>query len=324
MKRILITGVAGFIGSNLLGALLQKGYEVVGIDNLSQGFVRNIEPFLDNKHFSFFQGDVRDIGLMSNISKGVDCIVHLAAYKIPRYGNAIDTLMINTKGTENALQVALDNKCKILIASTSDVYGKNPNVPFNEESDMVLGKSEIRRWSYAVSKIFDEHLCFAYKEKYDLKITILRYFGSYGINQNLSWWGGPQSVFINSALNNEPMTIHGDGLQTRSFTYVSDTVDGTIRAIEKDEADGNVFNIGCTEEITILDLAYKIWKIIFDSEKPKIEFIPYESFGGGYEDVRRRIPDIEKAKKLLGFEPKVSLDEGLIKTISWQRNLVNS
>jgi len=152
-------------------------------------------------------------------------------------------------------------------------------------------------------------------------MTILRYFGSYGPRQNLTWWGGPQSIFIDCALKNRPMPIHGDGLQTRSFTYVQDTVEGSYQALEKREAIGKVINIGNVEEITILELGKKIWNLIRGREEPQIEFIPYRQFPGRYEDVRRRIPEIRLAKEILGFIPRTSIDEGLIPTIEWQRSV---
>ncbi|MFQ6115376.1 MAG: NAD-dependent epimerase/dehydratase family protein [bacterium] len=321
MKTIVVTGVAGFVGSNLLTALLEKGYFVVGIDNLSQGFLRNIERSLDNPNFKFIKDDVRNINVLKQACQGADCIVHLAAFKIPRYGNALDTLFINKKGTENVLEAARINDCKVVFTSTSDVYGKGPHLPFSECSDLHLGETSIKRWSYAVSKLLDEHLCFAYQEEFNLPVTVIRYFGGYGPNQNTTWWGGPQSVFINCALKNEPMTIHGNGLQTRSFTYVSDMIDGTMRVIENEDAVGEIFNIGNDREITILDLAKMIWKMVRKNSAPKLEYISYRSFSGRYEDVLRRIPDITKARDLLGFEPKVQLEEGLPKTIAWQKKI---
>lgn len=322
MKRALVTGVAGFIGSNLAKELLRRNYKVVGIDNFSQGFKRNIEDLLHKPSFSLYEGDVCDKNLILKISEGVDCIIHLAAYKIPRYGNAMSTLKINIKGTENILDAAKENKCKVVFASTSDVYGKNPRLPFCEESDLLLGQTDIKRWAYAVSKIYDEHLCFAYHEEYRVPIAILRYFGGYGPSQNLTWWGGPQAVFIDCALKNKPMPIHGTGKQTRSFTYVSDIVEGTIAAIENKNAIGQVFNIGNEREISIIELAKLIWKMVNPKEKPLFEFISYGSFSGRYEDVPRRIPDISKAKKLLGFRSRVELEEGLPLTIEWQRQFV--
>ena len=320
MQEIAITGCAGFLGSHLVDALLEKGYRVIGIDNLSMGKIENIIHNLGNPNFQFFKIDVRNFTSLKDILKHADIIVHLAAYKIPRYGKAIETLLINSEGSRNILEVAKELKCKVILASTSDVYGKNPNVPFHEESDLVIGPSTVARWSYAVSKLFDEHLGFAYQDTYNFPVVILRFFGSYGPRHHLSWWGGPQSVFITQILKDEPVTIHGDGKQRRSFTYVSDTIEGIVAAIENERANGQIFNIGSTHEISILDLAKLIKRLCNTPNELKIKFIPYSSFSGRrYEDVRRRVPDISKAKRILGIEPKVSLEEGLRKTIAWQR-----
>jgi len=322
-RSVLITGVAGFIGSNLAADLLKRGYGVTGVDNLSQGSRRNINSVLKNKSFKFIKGDVRDKLSVVKAAKGVDIIVHLAAYKIPRYGNTMDTLMINSVGTMNALEAARTNRAKFIITSTSDVYGKLSKVPFSEDDDIVLGHSKVKRWSYAASKLFDEYLCFAYEEKHGLKVSVLRIFGSYGPNQNLTWRGGPQSGFINAAFAKKPIEVHGDGLQTRSFAYVDDTVDGIVRAIESKRSVGELINIGNNREISILDLAKLIWKMVNGSSKPKLKFIPYATFSGkNYQDVMRRVPDISKANRLLGFSPKTGLEEGLFKTIEWQRKFV--
>jgi UDP-glucose 4-epimerase len=318
-KKVLVTGVAGFIGSNLLPELLKKGYEVVGLDNLSQGFMRNLEPY--KKDFRFVEADVREQGSLATLLSGVDIIVHLAAYKIPRYGNAIDTLLVNSQGTYNLLELAKERKIKVVFTSTSDVYGKNKALPFSEESDLVLGPTNIKRWAYAGSKIFDELMLFAYHEQFEVPIAIIRYFGGYGPNQNPTWWGGPQSVFIDAILTGKPLDIHGDGLQTRSFTYVTDHVDGTMRVIESDKAIGEVFNIGNTREITIIDLAKLVWKVAGKAGEPPLKFIPYKSFSGKYEDVMRRVPDITKARNVLGFDPKVDMETGLKLAYEWQRQL---
>ncbi len=319
--NIVVTGAAGFIGSHLSELLIQKGFTVVGLDNLSYGLLQNLSSLMGHSRFEFIQGDVRDLDLLLKISGRADAVVHLAAYKIPRYGNALETLQVNVKGTENVLKVSQKTGCKTVFASTSDVYGKNPDLPFSENSDFCMGSPMVRRWSYAISKILGEHLCFIYHKEQGVPITILRYFGSYGPRQNLSWWGGPQSVFIDCALKNRPLPVHGDGLQTRSFTYVKDTVEGTLKALENDEAVGKAMNLGSTEEIAILDLGKKIWKLIRGPEPPKIEFIPYHQFPGRYEDVRRRIPDIRLAEQILEFTPGTPLDAGLLRTIAWQRSL---
>jgi len=321
MGNILVTGAAGFIGSHLSELLIRKGYEVIGLDNLSYGLLRNLSSIRGLPQFEFIQGDVRDLDLLDRIGSRTDAILHLAAYKIPRYGNALETLDVNLKGTENVLRVAEKVGCKVVFASTSDVYGKNPNLPYSESSDFYMGSPQIQRWSYAISKILGEHLCFAYSKERGVRMTILRYFGSYGPRQNLTWWGGPQSIFIDCAFKNEPMPIHGDGLQTRSFTYIQDTAEGTLRAMESEDAIGKVINIGNTEEITILDLGKKIWKLIRGAEAPKIDLVPYRQFPGRYEDVRRRVPDIRRSMEMLGFCPKTSLSEGLPPTIEWQGSI---
>jgi UDP-glucose 4-epimerase len=316
--KILITGAAGFIGSNLSEGLLKRGHAVIGLDNLSQGFLLNIENLRDHPKFQFVEGDVRDDRLLKKTAKGCDVIIHLAAYKIPRYSDALDTLLINAMGTKVVLDAAVKNKVpKAMIASTSDVYGKNPSVPFSEESDLIIGRPEVKRWSYAISKMFEEQLVFGYHERHGIDAVAMRFFGGYGPNQHLTWWGGPQSVFISAALDDEPISLHGDGMQTRSFTYISDHVAGIIACAEKEEAKNQVFNLGNTHEITIRDLGIKIWKMIRPNSEPRLNYIPYATFGK-YEDVQRRVPNIEKARSLLGFEPQVDLDEGLTITIPWQ------
>ena len=323
-KRVLITGVAGFIGSNLLRFLIERGYHVVGIDNLANGFLRNIEPYLHHPQFTFIQADITLPETFGDRSP-VDCVVHLAAYKIPRYGNILDTLHINLRGTENVLEFARRNGCKVVFASTSDVYGKNANVPFKETDNLVLGESGVARWAYAASKIYDEHLCFAHIEKYKTRIAIVRYFGGYGPNQHTTWWGGPQSVFIDAILNGKPIEIHGDGLQTRSFTYVDDLVRGTVLTMESEKSDGEILNIGDSREINIIGLAGIIWRLMKREGSPPLKFIPYSSFfGGKYEDVRRRIPETSKAREILGFEPSMRLEDGLERAIDWQTGLWRS
>lgn len=322
MKTILVTGVAGFIGSNLTEALLERGYEIIGLDDLSQGFLRNLGEFHCHPGFEFHQGDVRDSSTVAGLVVRADCVVHLAAFKIPRYGNALDTLLVNVHGARNVLRQAARRNVRVILASTSDVYGRNPNVPFNEQSDLVMGPSSVKRWAYAVSKMYNEHLCFAARVEHDLPVVVVRFFGGYGPRQNTTWWGGPQAVFITAALRDEPMEVHGDGTQTRSFTYVTDHVDGLIRCIERDEATGEIFNLGSTEEISIIDLATSIWRLCGRGD-PKVEFVPYSAFGK-YQDVARRVPDISKASRVLGFAPQVRLQEGLERTIAWQRSLVRT
>lgn len=323
-KKIVVTGVAGFLGSHLLDKLLNLGHEVVGVDNFSMGSQGNIAKHFNNESFKFFQSDVTEPSTFHSLGEDFDCLVHLAAFKIPRYGNAIDTLKINYKGAENVLEFARRVGCKCVLASTSDVYGRNPRVPFSEDDDSVIGSSKVARWSYAVSKLFDEHLAFAYQESFGFPVTVLRFFGSYGPRHHLSWWGGPQSVFIDAVLNDREIPIHGDGLQTRSFTYVSDTVEGIYAAIVKPEANGEILNIGSTHEITIVELARTIKRLSDLPGELKLKFIPYESFTGRpYEDVRRRVPDLSRCERILGIKAKIGLEEGLLRTIEWQRSVAH-
>ncbi len=319
-KTVLITGVAGFLGSNLLHRLLQSGYKVVGIDNLSMGHMSNMDGALDNERFKFVEADAMHAETFGSITDDVDVCVHLAAFKIPRYGNAIDTLKINYTSTENVLDFAKARDIKCVLASTSDIYGKNPAVPFSEQhSDSVIGNSKSPRWSYAVSKLFDEHLALAYQDAYGFPVTLLRFFGSFGPRQPLSWWGGPPPVFINAVLNDLVIPIHGDGQQTRSFTYVEDTIDGMVAAIEKDDANGEILNIGNDEEVTILELAQRVKAVSNTGGDLKYELVPYESFSSKkYEDVMRRVPDTTLSQKILGVKASIGLDEGLKQSIEWQ------
>jgi UDP-glucose 4-epimerase len=317
--KILITGVAGFIGSNLAKSLLANGNEVVGIDNLSYGFLRNIEDFKNFENFKFILGDLGDPIILNDVK--VDLVIHLASLKIPRYSNALRTLDENYLMLKNIVQKCILDRARIIFASTSDVYGKNSHMPFHEDSEFVLGPSTVKRWSYALSKIYGEQYIIANHDEYGLEYTITRFFSSYGPNQNTTWWGGPQSVFIAKAMNKEPMELHGDGMQTRTFTYIEDMVNALKLCIENEKSVNEIFNIGPDgdSEISIKDLAVLIWKLVNgNSSEPLFRYIPYSHFGN-YEDVMRRVPDISKIRKFLNFQPKWNLNEGMIKTIEWQR-----
>lgn len=313
-----ISGAAGFIGSHLTSALVKKGYKVIGIDNFSKGNKKNLNESKSYNNFQFYKFDIQDKKRLAKAFSSCTTIVHLAASKIPRYGDRLTTLKVNTLGTENVLEIARINSAKVVFISTSDVYGKNDQLPFVENSDLVLGSSEVARWAYAASKIFDEHLCFAYSEQYDLPVVILRLFGVYGPHQHRSWWGGPQSLFIDAILNNRAIEIHGTGKQTRTFIYVDDVTEAIIRAIESKKANGHIINVGSNREISINDLAKLTAKLI--GKQLKIKKVKYESFTGKkYEDVMHRVPSIEKAQRILGWSPKIPLEAGLLKTIEWHR-----
>ena len=320
MRTILITGAAGFLGSHLTDLMLTRGWAVVAVDNLSHGNLLNLELASSSNRFQFHEADIRDLRALRDCVHHIDAVAHLAAFKIPRYGNAKDTLLVNAEGTHNVLNIACEHQARFVMTSTSDVYGKSPAIPFSEDGDSVLGPSTVRRWAYAASKLFDEHLALAMCEEAGIYSTILRIFGSYGPRQNLSWWGGPQSVFIDAILRDAPVPIHGDGQQTRSFTFVRDTVRGIAAAIEADTANQQVVNIGNNQEVTIVELAECIHKMCGRKGSPRLEFTPYDEIADRkYEDVRRRVPDVRKAIELLGFEAGTPLEEGLRETISWQR-----
>lgn len=317
--KIIITGVAGFMGSNLAQKLLSEGHSVTGIDNLSYGNMQNIAAIIQHKDFKFIEEDVQNEKVLAGL-KG-DVLVHLASQKIPRYTNALRTLTENSKMLSNVIRKCSADKIKLVFASTSDVYGKNPNIPYNEGSDLVMGPTVVKRWAYAVSKIYSEQTIIANSEEHGLEYTIMRFFGSYGPNQNTTWWGGPQSVFIQNIMEGKTMEIHGDGLQTRTFTYIEDTVQGIVKCILDPNSKNEIFNIAseATEEVTIVELANIIWKLMKgENTKPDITFIPYATFGN-YEDVRRRVPDITKIKEKLNYKPSYTLNEGLKRTIEWQK-----
>ena len=234
MSKVGVTGAAGFIGSHLCERLLADGYEVVGVDDLSYGSIENVAPFLDDPKFRFEKLDCTRVTALRLAFAGCDAIMHLAAKKIPRFGGVVSTLEVNVGGAHAAAMAALALDADLIMTSTSDVYG-NAEPPFREDGDIVLGPSTTKRWSYAVSKLYDEHLGLALAEEQGLKVTILRLFNVYGPRNHLSWWGGPMVTFAEAILDGEPMEIHGDGLQTRTFTYVSDTVEAFVRALETPE-----------------------------------------------------------------------------------------
>ncbi len=319
--EILITGVAGFIGSNLASRLVERGYKVTGIDNLNYGFLRNVKCLKDNPNFSFISGDIANPLILNSVN--ADIIIHLASQKIPRYTNALRTLEENYLMLRNVVQKCIMDKSKIIFASTSDVYGKNPDIPFNENSNLVMGPTTVKRWAYALSKMYGEQYIIANKDEYELTYTITRFFGSYGPHQNLTWWGGPQSVFIEKAFKNEAIDIHGDGSQTRTFTFIEDTVNALVLCVENKSSDNEIFNTGGKSgEISIKGLAILIWKLVNgEDSEPKLNYIPYSTFGN-YEDVMRRVPDISKICSVLGFVPKWDLKSGLQETINWQKEFI--
>jgi UDP-glucose 4-epimerase len=316
--RVGITGVAGFIGSHLSDRLVREGVEVVGVDDLSRGTLENLEESFGSPLFRFEQFDCTRRRELQAAFRGCDSVIHLAAQKIPRYGGALMTLEANVAGVNAAASAALALDADLLVASTSDVYG-NAEAPFREDGDVVLGPPTSRRWAYAVSKLYDEHVCLALAEERGLKVTIMRFFGSFGPRNHPSWWGGPQAAFIEVLLDGKMMEIHGDGQQVRTFTYVEDTVDGIVRALRTPAARGEIVNIGGARPTTILELAGLVQAAVGLPQPLRARFVPYEKLPGKYQDVRYRVPDNTKAAALLGFEAKMPLEEGLARTVEWHK-----
>jgi UDP-glucose 4-epimerase len=317
--RVVVTGVAGLIGSHLARALLERGHEVVGVDDLSQGREANIEDLHGHPAFRFERADILDAPEMQRIAAGAATIVHLAALKIPRYDGYLKTLEVNVKGTELMLECARREKARLVFASTDDVYGKNPDPTFSEESALVLGDSKVNRWVAAASKMYGEHLCFAYAESYAVPVCIVRYSGIYGPTYQLSRLSGPQDIFIYAALTDQPMPIHGDGTQTRPFAHVSDAVEATLRVLETPYAEGEVVNVGAADHLSIVNLAYLVWRLTGAHRRPRLRFVPYTDFSRGYEDPRQRRVDTTKAECLLGHRPATDLARGMQLQVDWFR-----
>lgn len=316
MKTVGVTGAAGYIGSHLCDRLLAEGMSVVGVDDLSRGTLTNIGDALNHPRFRFEQMDCTRRRELRRAFDGCDAIVHLAAQKIPRYSGALKTLESNVAGVNAAARVALSLDADLVVASTSDVYG-NATPPFAEDDNLVLGPPTTRRWAYAVSKLFDEHLCLALAEERGLKVTILRFFGSYGPRNHPSWWGGPQSAFAEILLDGELMEIHGDGTQIRTFTYIDDTIEGIYRSLVTPEARREVINIGGEHPTRIIDLAEAVQRALGIPMPLRAKIVPYADLPGNYQDVLKRIPDTTKAKRILGFTARIDLEIGLDRTVAW-------
>ncbi|WP_282943033.1 NAD-dependent epimerase/dehydratase family protein [Paenibacillus sp. RC67] len=316
--RILVTGGAGFIGSNLVRSLLAKGHNVATMDDLSTGSTQFLQDVLTHDRHTFIQESVLNRHELQRWMDQADVVYHMAAVLGVKntVDNPIKVIEGNIDGTRNVLELAYPRGIKVIFASTSEIYGKNTIVPFLETSDRVYGSSSVNRWCYATAKSLDEHMCFGYAQK-GLRVTVLRYFNAYGPGQTNSQYGMVVPRFIRAALQGTPLEVYGDGSQSRCFTYVDDTVLGTISAMRK-EADGLAFNIGSNSPTTILELARMIVQLT-GSNSP-IRFKQYqEAYGPGYEDMPIRIPDLTRSNSVLNFQPKVALKEGLIKTITWYR-----
>ena len=311
--KYLVTGGAGFIGSYLTEQLIARGDQVVILDNLSTGLSDNLST-IKNK-IKFEQGNILDKSLVEKLVSNSDYVVHLAAALgvLNIVNKPLESLKSNLQGTEIVLEAANKYKKPILIASTSEVYGKNDKVPLNEEDDRIIGHPLISRWSYSEAKAIDESLAYFYFLEEGLQSRIVRFFNTVGPRQ-LGNYGMVLPRFVNSALRDETLSVYGSGEQIRCFCHINDAVKGLLLVMDSDKAVGEVFNIGNNQQISIMELARKVIEIT--SSKSTIEKIAYEkAYPQGFEDMQRRVPDISKIKQVLGWSPKLNLDQ-IIKDIA--------
>jgi nucleoside-diphosphate-sugar epimerase len=307
--RMLITGGAGFIGSHLAEALLNSGHEVYVLDDLSTGSIENITHLKTRRGFHYTIDTVFNDSLVAEMVDRAEIVFHLAAAVGVKLivQEPVHTIETNVHGTEVILRHAAKKKKLVFIASTSEVYGKSAAVPFREDADLVMGATTRHRWAYACSKALDEFLALAYWKEKKLPVIICRFFNTVGPRQT-GQYGMVVPTFVRQALSGEPITVFGDGAQSRSFTYVEDVVGALVKLMIEPRAIGQVFNLGNSEEVTIRGLAERI-KALTGSGSP-IRVIPYEeAYEAGFEDMPRRVPDLSKITDLIGYKPKVGLDE---------------
>lgn len=318
-RSILITGGAGFIGSHLADALIERGDRVAIIDDLSTGAVANIRHLKGHPNFSYTLDTIANEAVLAELIDESDAVVHLAAAVGVQLivQSPVRTIETNVNGTELVLRWAAKKGKTVLIASTSEVYGKSDRAPFREDDDLVLGPSTINRWSYACSKLLDEFLALAYHKERDLPVIIARLFNTVGPRQT-GRYGMVVPRFVRAALRDVPLRVYGDGQQTRCFCYVGDTVRALVALLDHPEAVGKIFNVGNPQEVSILELAQRVVKLA-NSSSP-IVLVPYEhAYEAGFEDMRRRVPDISRLTALTGFRPTLDLDAIIRTVIEYER-----
>jgi len=317
--RALITGGAGFIGSHLSETMLDRGHEVLILDNLSTGSIDNIAHLKGRTGFEYFIDTVNNEPLLAELIDRADVVFHFAAAVGVKLivEQPVHTIENNVHGTEVVLKHANKKKKLVVVASTSEVYGKSEDVPFREDSDIVMGPTPKHRWAYACSKAIDEFLALAYWKERKLPVIIVRFFNTVGPRQT-GQYGMVIPNLVRQALAGEPMTVFGDGRQSRSFTHVGDVVGALVKLVNEPKAIGQVINIGNTQEVSILELAERI-RDLCGSQSP-IKFIPYEeAYESGFEDMPRRVPDLRRVQGLIGYEPQHQLDAILTQVIDYFR-----
>lgn len=317
--RALITGGAGFIGSHLSDALLDNGHHVLILDNLSTGSIDNIAHLKGRAGFEYFIDTVNNEPLLAELIDRSDVVFHLAAAVGVKLivEQPVHTIETNVHGTEVVLKHANKKKKLVVIASTSEVYGKSNDVPFREDSDLVMGPTPKHRWAYACSKAMDEFLALAYWKERKLPVIIVRFFNTVGPRQT-GQYGMVIPNFVRQALAGEPITVFGDGTQSRSFTHVSDVVGALLKLVNEPQAIGQVINIGNTQEVSILELAERVRQLA--ASKSAIKLVPYDqAYESGFEDMPRRLPDLSRVESLIGYKPHHGLDDILKQVIDYYR-----
>jgi UDP-glucose 4-epimerase len=315
--KILITGGGGFVGSHLSEALLKRGDEVF---ILEPGGTSKVRHLVGHPRFRIVRDSVMSMDILDSLIAQCDLVYHLAAVVgVEHYvGDPYEVLNVNVNGTQNVLKVAFKYGRKVVFSSTSEVYGRNPKLPWTEDDDRVLGSTRIDRWCYSTSKAVGEHFCFAY-HKLGLPVTITRYFNVYGPRLDKIDVGRIITIFMGQLLRGEPLTVIGDGSQTRCFTYIDDAIRATVTAGIREDTNGQVFNVGTAVETSILDLAKLMIEI--SGSKSTIRFVAKEDvYGVSYEDIQRRVPDNARMKTILGVDAEVPLRDGLARTIEWFRS----
>jgi len=317
--RAFITGGAGFIGSHLSDALLDQGHEVLILDNLSTGSMDNIAHLKGRAGFEYFIDSVNNEPLLAELIDRSDVVFHFAAAVGVKLivEQPVYTIETNVHGTEVVLKHANKKKKLVVIASTSEVYGKSDDIPFREDSDLVLGPTPKHRWAYACSKAIDEFLALAYWKERKLPVIIVRFFNTVGPRQT-GQYGMVIPTFVRQALAGQPITVFGDGRQSRAFTHVSDVVEALVKLVNEPKAIGQVINIGTKQEVTIGALAERVREL--SGSRSLIKFIPYdEAYESGFEDMPRRVPDLAKVTAMIGYKPKYTLDDILVQVIDYFR-----
>lgn len=306
--RSLVTGGAGFIGSHLCERLLERGHEVWALDDLSTGRLENLRTFERHPRFRFLEGNVMDQSLVTGLVAQCDRVFHLAAAVGVKYvlENPLRSLITNIRGTESVLQACAEHGRRVVVFSSSEVYGKGVSVPFSEDDDRLMGPTHKLRWSYAAGKAVDECLAQSYWQQQQLPVTVVRCFNTCGPRQS-SAYGMVIPNMIQRALRNEPILVYGDGQQSRCFSSVADVVRGVLMLVEGPGTEGEIYNIGTDEEVTVLELALRVRDVCGSTSA--IEFVPYEDiYGSSFEDMRRRVPNLDKIRRAVGYRPEITLD----------------